>query len=146
MSKKKHRKRTRQIAALAYRADETGALRVLLISSRETGRPVIPKGWPMRGRSDAKAAAIEAEEEAGVRGTVSKKPIGRYNYWKRLKTHFRLVRVDVYALEVTRMVEHYKEEGIRRMVWLEPDEAAGVVDDPELATLIRSAVLPVAKA
>ena len=36
-----------QFGALCWRAGKSGA-EVLLISSRETGRWVIPKGWPMK--------------------------------------------------------------------------------------------------
>lgn len=141
MPRKKHRKRARQVAALAFRRTEDGGILVLLMSSRDTARPVVPKGWPMAGRSDAKAAAREAFEEAGVRGRVAKKPIGSYTYWKRLTDSFRLVRVDVFPLEVRKTARHFPEEGVRRFAWLPKEEAAEVVDDPELATLIRDAQL-----
>lgn len=39
-------------AALCYRLKgKTGALEVLLLTSRDTGRWVIPKGWPMEGKT-----------------------------------------------------------------------------------------------
>jgi 8-oxo-dGTP pyrophosphatase MutT (NUDIX family) len=141
MGKKKHRKKARQVAALAFRHAEDGGALVLVMSSRETGRPVIPKGWPMADKSDAKAAATEAWQEAGVRGRTSKKPIGSYRYWKRLEDHFRLVRVDVFALEVKKTTKDWPEKGQRELAWLPQAEAAAVVDDPELATLIREASL-----
>ncbi len=96
----------------------------------------------MIGKSDPKAAAIEAEEEAGVRGVVSKKSVGSYRYWKRLKDHFRLVRVDVYMLEARAMAERFKEDTARQAIWLTPEAAADIVDDPELATLILSVRFP----
>ena len=67
-----------QVAALPFRYVAPGSLEVLIITSRETGRFIIPKGWPMKGRADPEAAAIEAREEAGVVGKINRKPIGRY--------------------------------------------------------------------
>ena len=46
-----------QLAALCYRVTRKRGTQILLITSRETGRWVIPKGWPMKGRSDAEAVA-----------------------------------------------------------------------------------------
>ena len=141
MGKKKHRKKARQVAALAVRRGESGAPEVLVISSRSTTRPVIPKGWPMSGKSDAKAAATEALQEAGVRGRIGRKPIGSYRYWKRGKEDFRLVRVDVYRLDVSSETAAFREHGERQLAWLSQGEAAAVIDDPELATLIAEADL-----
>ncbi len=73
----------KQVAALPVRLDAAGQPRVLLITSRETRRFIVPKGWPMKGRKDYRAAAIEAQQEAGVIGRVHKKPVGSYLYWKR---------------------------------------------------------------
>ena len=73
----------KQVAALPVRRTPSGALRVLLVTSRETRRMVIPKGWPWRGVKDYKAAAEEAREEAGILGKTRKKPIGSYTYFKR---------------------------------------------------------------
>jgi 8-oxo-dGTP pyrophosphatase MutT (NUDIX family) len=75
----------RQIAALPFRRTTAGEIEILLITSRETGRFIIPKGWPMKRLSDPDAAAREAYEEAGVVGKVQRKPICDYLYWKRLR-------------------------------------------------------------
>ena len=74
-----------QVAALCWRRSGKG-LKILLITSRDTGRWVIPKGWPMRNRSNAQAAAREAYEEAGLRGDVSERSVGIYTYLKALAT------------------------------------------------------------
>ena len=68
-----------QFAALPWRRNAAGETEVMLITSRETHRWVIPKGWPIKGKSSAKSAAQEAFEEAGVRGKVGKKPVGTPN-------------------------------------------------------------------
>ena len=89
-----------QVAALPLTIGEDGVTRVLLLTSRETKRWVIPKGWPMKGRKPYEAAAQEALEEAGVTGQAKKKPIGTYTYFKRREAHFDVCRVDVYLLVV----------------------------------------------
>ena len=74
-----------QYGALPYRVTKTRGIEYLLVTSRETGRWIIPKGWPIEGMKPAKTAAREAYEEAGVRGTVSDKAIGNYSYKKELR-------------------------------------------------------------
>ncbi|WP_245422377.1 NUDIX hydrolase [Alsobacter soli] len=124
-----------QYAALPYR-ERDGRLEVLLATSRETGRWVIPKGWPMKGKKPHEAAAQEALEEAGVKGKAAKKPLGSYQYWKRLKEHFVLVTVQVYPLQVAKQVKRFREAGVRRLEWVSPGEAALRVDEAGLAALL----------
>ena len=57
----------------------------MLVTSRGTGRWIIPKGWPMKRKAPHAAAAREALEEAGVVGEVQSSPLGSYSYEKRLK-------------------------------------------------------------
>ena len=70
-----------QFAALCYRVhkDET---QILLITSRERGRWIIPKGWPVEGATPAEAATAEAFEEAGVEGKSFNICLGLYSYTK----------------------------------------------------------------
>ncbi len=126
-----------QVAALPFRRAADGDVSVLLVSSRDTHRPLIPKGWRMKGKSDRKAAAIEAMEEAGVIGTPSKAPIGRYRYWKRLADCFALVDVDVYSLEVVENLADWPERGQRQRMWMRREDAAIVVDEPGLASILQ---------
>jgi 8-oxo-dGTP pyrophosphatase MutT (NUDIX family) len=128
----------RQVAALPFRLDAQGSPEVLIITSRETGRFVLPKGWPVKGLSDPQAAAKEAREEAGLKGKIGRKPIGNYQYWKRLPDHFRLIKVDVYLLEVSRQLETWREKQSRRTAWLSPESAALLVDEPKLISLIQN--------
>ncbi|NDW07624.1 NUDIX hydrolase [Jiella pacifica] len=78
----KKQKRRQQVAALPYWIDPDGKLKLLLVTSRDTGRWVLPKGWPMKGRRPHKAAQIEAFEEAGIDGKSRKRAIGTYDYDK----------------------------------------------------------------
>lgn len=131
-----------QIGALPVRRDGNGALRVLLVTSRETKRWIIPKGWPMKNKKDHEAAAQEAREEAGVEGTVTKTPIGSYLYWKRRETHFDLCQVSVYLLTVERNLKKWREQAQRDVQWFEPAEAAHLVAEPGLASLIAGLEAP----
>ena len=127
----------KQYAALPWRY--SGAQReVLLISSRDTGRWVIPKGWPIKGLSPSETAAREAYEEAGLGGQVSKKPIGEFEYGKRLNNGaVQATKVEVFALE--QMVQHtdWPEQGQRTLQWFSIPEAAEAVQEPELKDIIR---------
>ena len=127
----------KQVAALPVRLDGEGRTRVLLITSRETQRFIVPKGWPMKGYKDYRAAAIEAQEEAGIIGRVGKKPIGSYTYWKRRPEHFELCRVRVFLLEVERQLPAWREKGQRQGAWFLVEDAANLVDEAGLVAILR---------
>jgi 8-oxo-dGTP pyrophosphatase MutT (NUDIX family) len=128
-----------QFAALPWRKTAAGEIEVLLITSRETHRWVIPKGWPIKGKSSSKSAAQEAFEEAGVQGKIGKKPYGGYAYDKRLKNgRLQHVRVAVFPLQVESEADAYLEQGQREKLWLPPPEAARRVDEPELMVLLAT--------
>ena len=130
----------KQIGALVWRMDD-GDLKVLLVTSRDTGRFVIPKGWPMKRTKDSKAAAIEAFEEAGVSGRITNKPIGHYDYNKIFGPGFALpCRVMVYAMETNKILPKWPEKSERKRVWMTLHEAAASVHEPELRNLIENFV------
>ena len=126
-----------QYAALPWRRGTEGGIEILLITSRGTGRWVIPKGWPMKGKSRRTAAAREAWEEAGLRGRVGRRPIGVYRYGKcRDDGRVIDVRVEVFPLEVVHEDEDWPEKLQRERRWTDPAGAALAVDEPELRELI----------
>lgn len=127
-----------QYAALCFRRLVGDAsVEVLLITSRGTGRWVIPKGWPMKKKKPHEAAEIEAWEEAGVRGVARKKPVGRYTYLKWLENgDVAPCVVEVFQIDVQDLVEDYKERGQRRIAWVSTDEAARRVREVELKSLL----------
>lgn len=132
-----------QYAALPWRRGEDGGVQVLLITSRETRRWVIPKGWPIKGLNSKKSAAREAFEEAGVVGAIGKKKIGDYHYDKRLRSgRVQEVRVTVYPLRVKAEATMWPEHGQRDKLWTTVDEAAPLVIEPELRELIRAFAPP----
>ena len=71
-----------QYGMLPYQFTDANSLEVLLVTSRQTRRWIIPKGWPIKGLKPPKSAAREAYEEAGIRGTVGAKSIGVFSYQK----------------------------------------------------------------
>jgi 8-oxo-dGTP pyrophosphatase MutT (NUDIX family) len=125
-----------QYAALPFRLKPQRE--VMLVSSRETKRWVIPKGWPMKGRKPYAAAAQEALEEAGVVGKVEKTPLGSYSYVKKMRNGAGILcHVDVYALQVQRQMKKWPEREERITRWFPIEQAAEAVREPELAKLIR---------
>lgn len=125
-----------QVAALPWRMAPLG-LEVLLITSRGTKRWVIPKGWPMRGRSPHEAAQREAFEEAGVKGPVEPMPIGSYRYRKFAKNGSSVIcSVDVFPMQVTEQKRTWPEKPQRSTRWTPAHEAAELVAEPELRALI----------
>ncbi|KPF69189.1 hypothetical protein IP69_10865 [Bosea sp. AAP35] len=133
-----------QVAAMPIRYRSSGAMEVLLVTSRTTQRWIVPKGWPIKGLTPAEAAAREAYEEAGVVGQITSEPIGRYTYWKRMSDHFVLCEATLFRLDVERQFETWPEQGQRESRWFSLDDAANLVDEPELATAMRMLQVAVA--
>ncbi|WP_425038304.1 NUDIX hydrolase [Primorskyibacter sp. S187A] len=126
-----------QIAALPVRWDKKGRLRVLMVTSRDTGRWVMPKGWLMDGKKPWHAAKIEALEEAGAVGFVSDQPIGTYHYKKRLSDGSKLrCEVTVYPMIVEKLKKRWKERKQRRRHWFSFSKAAKLVNERDLTDLL----------
>ena len=131
-------KERNQIGAIVFSRDSPHGLRVLLVTSRETGRWVIPKGWPMKALRPHQAAAREAYEEAGVEGDISKKAIGTYRYPKVLRNGDVVTcRVKVFPLEVKRILGAWPEADERRRQWFDAREAANAVAETGLASILE---------
>jgi 8-oxo-dGTP pyrophosphatase MutT (NUDIX family) len=125
-----------QVGALTIRF-RGGAPEVLLLTSRETKRWVIPKGWPMKGRTNWYAAAKEAREEAGVVGKTGKRSVGDFLYYKRRALQSDLCRVEVYPLLFEKQLRQFREKGQREARWFDLEEAAERVQEPGLAALMQ---------
>jgi 8-oxo-dGTP pyrophosphatase MutT (NUDIX family) len=125
-----------QFGALPWRIDPEKGLQILLITSRDTGRWVIPRGNPMPRLAGHETAAREAHEEAGLDGIVSPDPIGRYRYEKRRPDEAVPAEVTVYPLKVLRQHQSWPERHERSSRWFDPVRAAAAVDEPELKALI----------
>lgn len=127
-----------QYGALCYRMQD-GRPEILLITSRDSGRWVIPKGWPIPGLSPAASAAREAFEEAGVEGQPATASLGHYDYLKTMPQKKALpCRVDVFPVAVERLAARFPEKGQRRLRWFRPGKAATRVAEPGLRELLAT--------
>lgn len=126
-----------QFAALCYRVSKNKP-QILLVTSRRTGRWIVPKGWPMDGKTPADCAAQEAWEEAGVIGKAHDQCLGLYSYNKVLvdSDGFPCVAM-VYPVRVKSLVPDFPEKTQRRRKWFTPKKAAERVVEPELARILR---------
>jgi 8-oxo-dGTP pyrophosphatase MutT (NUDIX family) len=126
-----------QVAALCWRMHK-GQTQMLLITSRGTGRWVLPKGWPITGLTPPAAAAREAWEEAGVEGKVTSLCLGEFLYDKVIPAAAVLsCAVAVYPLRVRALRARYPEAKQRRRAWFNASDAADRVDEPSLQALLR---------
>ena len=128
-----------QVAALPLQRSPAGRVVVGLVTSRGTGRWVLPKGWPVPGVTLSETAAIEAREEAGLVGAVDQVPIGKYRYRKGLHVlASMLCEVQVFPLHVSEQLFAWREKKQRRVAFFWPEAAAECVEEPELAALLRA--------
>jgi len=126
-----------QFAALCYRIRKDKP-EILLVTSRDTGRWIIPKGWPADGKTPADCALMEAWEEAGVTGRVTGPCLGLFSYDKQLPRNARMPCVAmVYPVRVQALADDFPEAGQRKRKWMRRKKAAARVDTPELAQILR---------
>ncbi|MBO6640481.1 MAG: NUDIX hydrolase [Roseitalea sp.] len=129
--------RAEQVAALVWRKAGKKKIEVLLITSRGTGRWILPKGWVEADEAMGSAAAREAWEEAGVEGTLSDGPVGTYDYDKLTDDGDAIpCRTHVFALAITRQARDWPERDERQRKWVPAADAAGMVEEPELKALL----------
>jgi 8-oxo-dGTP pyrophosphatase MutT (NUDIX family) len=134
------REHGKQVAALCWRIsrDAGPVLEVLVITSLNSKRWILPKGWPEPELTPAQSAAREAFEEAGVSGKIDAQPIGTYHYLKEKKDGSGMpCSVEVFALAVTRQLQDWPEKGAREILWLPLDQAAARVSEPGLRQLLK---------
>lgn len=127
-----------QVAALCYRKSKKGQKEILLITTRGTGRWMLPKGWPMDGKSGPEAARIEAWEEAGVESArVGRRAVGEFDY---IKMHddglAEPCSARVYPIKVAKMKDDFPEAGQRKRVWVPAKQAAEMVEEKGLRDLL----------
>ena len=125
-----------QYAALPWRRAK-GAIEILLVTTRKTQSWIVPKGWPLVGRTPGECAAVEALEEAGVLGEVAPETLGSFRYNKRRKSgEIVPCKVHVFTMEVVRQRRHWPEKRARETCWCSIEEALARVTDPGLRRLI----------
>lgn len=116
-----------------------GTREILLVTSRRTGRWVVPKGMVEAHLGVARSAQVEAWEEGGVRGELSERPVGSYRYEK----WGRSCRVVLFAMRVTEVADDWPEASERDRAWVPLDAAAARVGQPNLARCLDALRLPV---
>lgn len=133
------RPRRAQVAALCYRGKGKDK-EVLLITSRGTGRWILPKGWPMADKPAPQAAAQEAWEEAGVKkAKLNETPIGAFSYDKELDDGaVAACEATVFPLKVKELTDEFPEADERNRRWVRPEDAAKMVTEPGLKRLLRN--------
>lgn len=130
-----------QTAALCVREGPEGP-QVLLVKTLRRGHWIVPKGWPINKKSLAEAAAIEAWEEAGVKGRVSEPPIGAFTYTKIKKSGLPVqCRPQVFRLDVEKLHDRYPEANKRTRQWFALPDAVRAVQNPELKALLSALAL-----
>ena len=124
-----------QSAVFAYRKHK-GNLQILLVTSRDSQRWVLPKGHVKEDLSPRESAALEAYEEAGIKGNTAKKPIGYYGYVKTVQKGENFCRVSVFPMKVSHLLDKWPEMDIRKRKWMAIGEAIKIVDEKQLKKLI----------
>jgi 8-oxo-dGTP pyrophosphatase MutT (NUDIX family) len=128
-----------QHASVCYRRTTSGACEILLITSLDTGRWVLPKGWPKKGEAGGDCALREAYEEAGVVGRLMKGCLGIFGYDKMISPdNARPCCVAVHIIEVSHLDYSFPEKGLRTREWFTPESAADLVAEPELKRLLAN--------
>ncbi|WP_380057169.1 NUDIX hydrolase [Falsihalocynthiibacter sp. SS001] len=126
-----------QFGTICYRI-VNGKVQILLVTSRRSRNWIVPKGWPMDGKTPAQAAEIEAWEEAGVRGKIRENCVGLYSYSKdKGKIGSFLCVVSLFALHVQHVEQKFPEHKERKRKWVSRKKAAKMVSEPALGALLR---------
>ena len=133
----------KQVAALPFRRDGAGGVDVMLVTSRDSKRWIIPKGWAVKGVKPHHCAAREAYEEAGLSGRVSKSAVGEFEYVKRLGgVAAAPCRVLVFPLETKTEKRKWPEMHERKRAWFPAEIAAELVSEPGLVSILLSFARP----
>jgi 8-oxo-dGTP pyrophosphatase MutT (NUDIX family) len=108
------------------------------VSTRDTGRLILPKGWPEKDKPASETAIIEAYEEAGIVGTVDPQPLGSFRSYKGLSSGLKIrTKVLVFKVRCERQLNEYPELGQRKRLWLPLGEAIEKADEPALRRFLR---------
>jgi 8-oxo-dGTP pyrophosphatase MutT (NUDIX family) len=118
-----------QAGVIAYRILDC-KVQVLLMTSRDTGRWIIPKGNIDAGATPAKAAENEAYEEAGVKGTITSL------FKKPEPGEARAATVEVYLLRVKERLKKWPEKGERKLSWVSTKEAVRLIEELGVVPLL----------
>jgi phosphohistidine phosphatase len=122
----------KQSAVLPIKKDE-GEYYILLITSKNQNKWVIPKGIVEENMTARESAEKEAIEEAGILGKTSKKSIGSYEYEK----WGGKCMVEVFPCKVKTEAEEWDEMHFRKRKWFPLDKALKKLKNEQLEILIK---------
>ena len=126
-----------QIAALCMRPGETET-EILLVSTRDTGRLILPKCWPEADKQDYETAATEAYEEAGVVGKADPCALGTFSSYKGRSDGSKIrTRVLVFKLQFEKQLNKFPELGQRQCIRLPFSEAVHRANENSLKRFLR---------
>jgi 8-oxo-dGTP pyrophosphatase MutT (NUDIX family) len=126
-----------QYGALPYRFTPTAALEILIVTTRQSRRWIVPKGWPIKRLTPSKSAAREAFEEAGVRGKIGVRAIGNFRYKKTGQNGADPdYEVKIFPLLVRRQSATWPEHGQRVVQWVDPEKAIALIREPEKKAIV----------
>lgn len=125
-----------QFGAAPYRVGSGGEFEVMLVTTRETHRWMVPKGWPIKKLGPLGTAMREAYEEAGVRGEGGP-AIGAFDYLKVMRNGpNQICRVEVFPLLVEEELEDWPERAERERRWFRLSDASGAVQEERLQMIL----------
>jgi 8-oxo-dGTP pyrophosphatase MutT (NUDIX family) len=123
-----------------FRVDADNCLRIPPYPSPGTSMVVAAEGRLVPGRTLAQSAALEAYEEAGIRGEIGSTPLGSYQYCKtdrKLLGPPQLVELVLFSLKVEIEEDSWPERGIRQRRWFGQEHAPHFVAPGPLRDLLR---------
>lgn len=124
---------------MPWRLASDGGLEFLLVTSRTSKHWLLPKGWPIPGKSGVESALQEAFEEAGIHAKGQDTPIGRYAFIKVLHDLTELpCTMAVYAVGNIREVDEWPEKGQRERMWFSQADAVAIAFDFNLSLFLAS--------
>lgn len=121
-----------QSCVVPYRTIDTW-VEFALITSRNTGRWIVPKGTVEPNMTSAASAAKEALEEAGLLGKTGDQPLGEYFYSK----FGRVYRVEIFPFYVTEQLDDWDEKHFRKREWVAADDALSRITETAVQDAIR---------
>lgn len=126
-----YKKNIPQAGVIPY-IEKDGRFTTIMISSRsDPSYWIFPKGHIDTGHSELEAAAQEAYEEAGLKGTIHGKPIGKYSF-KKFSSRYK---VTLYPMKVTEILEDWPERDQRQRREISPENADKMINDPDIRKL-----------
>jgi 8-oxo-dGTP pyrophosphatase MutT (NUDIX family) len=121
-----------QAAAIPYRWNG-GRLEIAMVTKRQRGSWIVPKGTVETGETPRQSARREASEEAGLVGRMGQRPCGSYLYLKGREPRL----VVVFLMRVTRQLRRWSEDEEREREWFELERAIQRVRERGLRRILR---------